>query len=355
MEPESNKTFLLFADEPKSFNLMRSTLQDLGWKVENIYSIKKLAELRDDTPPALCLAIFNDKGRILSPDELKTISKFCSTGRSVIITSSESEEIKSNANINSLVSAFGVEFRDDCVIRPNPLQNYHPKEAVIQDFVANRGLTDSMKRNSSKDARRVSQVDFEGSAETPKIIYPYGCSLKVTNSKLATVMMTSSKWALPSEQAICAFHIDSSVPDGFKLVAIGSCMMFRDGFLHKESNLAVFKSFIEFVGSKNFVINISDAKTLEIPVANYTPDMERLLSIPIPHIQRAGPLPEDPSSLFDEHLFTINNSMLPSLVEAYRDLKLEKRPLTLIKPNLERVKFPIEPAVHGFVLRRPSK
>lgn len=355
----ANNIFLrLSVNKNNLYERFDRALVEVGWQVQTIFSVRLLSDFYNESngnKRLVCLAILNPKDFYFNQDDLRCIERFSSAGHALIVGSGSYEDTSKRANLNAIVSKYGIKFRKNSVIRPNRFEHYHPKEAMIQGFIANRGLRDSLKRVSDQTSNHGDEAgNARGTGE--RIIYPYGCSIKVDN-KSSVVMMTSSKWTIPMEQPICTFYRDpSNNIDGFKLIAIGSASIFEDTYINKECNLSLLKSFSDFILNANgFVINISDAKTIEIPTVNYSPDIDRLISIPVPYIQQTEPLPEDKSSLIDQKTFNLDNSKLPLLIEAFRELDITKEPLTLIKPNFERHQLSLEPAVHGFLIRRYDK
>lgn len=184
-------------------------------------------------------------------------------------------------------------------------------------------------------------------------MYPRGCTMKIL-SRSATVMMTSSKWALPSCQPICAFYRDDK--NSARLIALGSASLLSDKFIDKEDNRSLIFSLLEFITKDDFKINVSDARTLEIAENNMTADMDKLIDTPISCFQSLEPLPENRLSLIDKSLFNIDNSKLPTLLRAYKELNVAGKPLTLMRPKsiswLRDISKKHQARQYKFILRR---
>lgn len=356
---EVKKVFLFWNEQSEqSLGLLRALLFENGWQVVDITTLNSLEEYYNDSATrtnaiCCCLAILNPVNYTFSFDEIEQLNKFCSAtttggGNSLIVASGDNENFSNQSNLNELVAMFGVKFNCDCVIRPNPYKNYHPKEARLEDFIVNRGLDYVLRKHLAPIKAASVSTMMPIQENEPRILYARGCTLQV--SKLSTIMMTSSKWAIPSRQAICSFY-RNGLNNNFRLIAIGSDLLFRDPFIDKEDNKALARTFLEFLVNKEFPINISDAKTIEIPKTNYTPDINHLLDVPICCLQQSESLPKDKLSLIDRRLFDIDNSMLPTISKAFKELNVCHEPLTLIKPNFECKPLDLEPATHGFLLR----
>lgn len=346
-----DKLLLVLSNEQSDFRSLEDQLSKDKWRVIflKVVDTKLLSDLRYSAKDGklICLAILNPINYKFSPQELKCIGEFCESGNSLIIAGGGNEEGGNRTNFNSILKRFGVKFNQDCVIRPNPFKQYHPKEVPLEDFIANRGLSDSIKKyidNFDTDDLKGLDIDNVG----PRILYANGCTIEVYD-KRSTIMMTSSKWALPNEQAICTFY--KNITNNCRVIVLGSASSMSDNYINKENNKALVKALFEFITNKDFIINISDARTIEIPKSSYTPDINELIDVPISCLQESQHLPKDKMSLVDKNLFKIDSSKVPDIVRAYRDLNVSNKPLTLIKPNFESCPFELEPATHGFLLR----
>lgn len=347
------KVLMILTSNSNQYKALESLLNKEDWKVLFLATldIKLLDERSKNTneQELNCLAILNPFNYSFSRLEQASISKFCHSGHSLIVAGGSNEDKTNKSNLNSILKEFGVRFNYDCVIRPNPYRQYHPKEAQLEDSIVNRGLSDSIKKYSrlhddDYGGLKIGELDNSGA----KILYANGCTIKVIK-KTSTIMMTSSKWALPSQQATCTFYKDFT--NNCRVVVIGCAPLMSDDYIDKEDNKALIKALLDFIVHKEFSINISDARTIEIPESSYTPNINELLDTPISCLQESQHLPEDKASLIDKKLFKIDNSNVPAIVRAFRDLNVSNKPLTLIKPNLESSPFELEPATHDFLLR----
>lgn len=370
------KIFIIYsqlADSSLSFGSFEALLEADNWQVEFLSSIGAdilLSRVDERVNQVKCLAVLGQP-KFSSRQELSVILEFSRQGGSLLLASSSTDELagarRSDA-LNHLAAPFGVHFNRDSIIRPNLYRHFHPKEAMLEDFIANRGLADSMRKyRTTRDSigtttaienilRTAKHEDQSPEEELMRIIYPYGCSLRV-NKKEATVMMVSSKWALPSGRPICAFH--TPAPTGEtprrvgRVVALGSAALVSDRFLDEEDNRPLARAIIDYLGlDKSFQINSSDARTAntgdEKPVE---PAIDRLVDLPVSCLQECEPLPDHRASLLDRRLFKISGNMIPFIVRAYTDLNVEPGPLTVVKPHHDPgAGLNLEPATHGFLL-----
>lgn len=351
-----DKLLLVLSSEQSDYRSLEDLLSKDKWRVIflQVLDTKLLGDLRYNARDGklICLAILNPLNYKFLPLELRCIEEFCRSGNSLIIAGGGNEEIGNRTNLHSILRRFGVKFNHDCVIRPNPFKQYHPKEAPLEDFIANRGLSDSIKKYMENFDTSDELKGVEIDNVRPRILYPNGCTIEVYK-KRSTIMMTSSRWALPNQQAICTFYKDTT--NNCRVIVLGSASLMSNNYINKEDNKSLIKALFEFIINKNFTINISDARTIETPKSLFTPDINELIDIPISCLQESQHLPKDKMSLIDKNLFKIDSSKVPDIVRAYRDLNVSNKPLTLIKPNFEACPFELEPATHGFLLRTSYK
>jgi intraflagellar transport protein 52 len=336
MDNQPARLFLIWSKSRGCYTSFRSLLEKDDWTVLIIQDLSNLSTFSStNAKNIVCLAILNPDGS-LSGDDIVNVHEFIWKGYSVILalsaTSEEDGLISRSVSINELSSAYGVKFNDDQVIRPNLYKFYHPQEAMIEDFVANRGLDVILRKHISQKPSDDSLLNAsDGPIKFgPKIIYPNGCTMQV-DIKSSTIMMTTSKGAIPSGQPIGAFHRNER--SQARVVMLGSASLMDDNYIDKEDNRPLVSCIMEFLTDENFPINISDARTIEIAENNLTADMKKLVENPIGCLRELEHLPENKSDLIDTKLFSIDNSQLPNVLKAYKDLGIAYEGLRLMKPT----------------------
>lgn len=387
--------FILSRREATEYEKYKVILKNEGWTkihwLQNFSSLEeKLQHLdqmkQDDDMIIACLAII-ELPRIHNKQNEQQLlqlieTNFHTKNRRLLLVANgindEDDEIdKEISFLNKLLTnmRFNVQFRRDCAIGMSPLSMdpdklYHPKEVKLtttsDQFIVNRGLSQWICEQR--------QIEASPRQSLIRILYPYGCSLalriinKIAREKQssATVMMTTGQASncLPKSQPICTFYKskDANLANSFKMISFGSAKMFTDNYIEREDNFEIICAFMRFLSSQeDFVatsgqalsINMSDASTLEIePNSQYTPHIDTILNYPLLPLPMRTFRPID--QLFDGKLFNIDNCMLAKLMQAYEDLSVDKGPLSLIKPHFECQSLPLEPAVHKFLLRRPT-
>lgn len=344
MEQIIEKIFIIWPHPQGQYNSLKSLLIQDGWQV---LESNNFVEFEQPKPGRIaCLAILNSGGgHKFTAIEIDQVLRF-SSENSLIVAHGCSEP---NTNdLNRIVSKFGIEFLPDCIIRPNRFKLFHPKEALLEDFISNRGLSDAIARHLKNKSPESSLSLDGGLSNNPQIIYPYGCTIKVNNKK-STVMMTSSQWAIPSKQCICTFYKGDDSNPNCRMISLGSSSMMSDKYLDEKDNRYIIIAMLEFITNRNFYINISEAKTIEIPMKNITPDIDQLIDIPISCFQESEPLPMDKSNLMIKKLFNIDSTKLPKVIRAFEVLGISQGPLTLIKPNLDLQPLNFESSNHELI------
>lgn len=356
----SQKNSLLIFLAPKSgvYTSFMSLAETCGWRVLVIADCNALDSVTSTHSADLtCLVLFDPLELSLSKKDFELIEAFHrdndedASNRSLFIASGFYENFDTStlvaraAAFGKLTAKFGIDFRHhNCVIRPNPYKQYHPREAQLKDFIANRGFAEWFARDNQE---QLESSNASSDNNTASIVYAQGCILNAASSKSTTVILTSSKWALPGKQPTCIL----SNSQARRLVALGSAAMLSERYINLEQNKRLAVSLLDLVSNQNFPLNLSDAKTLEIPELVYTADPVQLCEQPISSLQEMPELPADKHDLLDKRLFALDNRQLPELLEAVERLGLQNEPLTLIKPKFEVHELPLEPATHGFLLR----
>lgn len=103
---------------------------------------------------------------------------------------------------------------------------------------------------------------------------------------------------------------------------------------------------LQYLGSNQVQLNTIDAEEPEVPDYHYIPKTATLASELRVCLQEGGDdVPRDFTKLFDQKLFRLDLSAVPSAVRAYKALRVEHEPLHLIPPNFESPLPPLNPAV----------
>jgi len=385
------KIFLFWSKSSGRYRKFESLLKSNGWHVQvtsclRDYYLTRDVSTKEGEVEIVCFAIMQPTSG-LSETDMEYLHEFYNkflvkVYNCILFARGFESDDSPRDDLNKWLSRYGIEFRPEIgVLRPNPYKFYHPMEVLLEDFITNRSVSDRVKEHRS---HREIEIEDPSSFVFPsdsrleddsqaKIVYPKGCCLGV-DAKKAAILMTSSPWALPSNQAICALHENQGEnQEGGRqtnrMIIVGSSLLFSDEYISKENNYSLSRTLVDILADRDFSINVSDARTVEIPDDNMTPDTSRLCESPIACLQQSYLTPAEPSNLVYSKLFNLDTNHLPKILRAYKDLNIheaeinntdaqerhtESRYPRLILPELDLpYKSPKSAkANRGFIIRR---
>ncbi|KAG0427014.1 hypothetical protein HPB47_025916 [Ixodes persulcatus] len=144
-------------------------------------------------------------------------------------------------------------------------------------------------------------------------MYPYGATLNV--AKPAVALLSTGSCAFPLARPICA--------------------------LYQSQQDVLF----QFLTSDEVHLNAIDAGDPEVSDYGPIPALGSLSEGPFSCLQEGEEPPADPTELFQQQLYSLDNSLLPSVIRAYEEVGVPHEPLRLISPQFESPLPPLQPAV----------
>jgi len=169
-------------------------------------------------------------------------------------------------------------------------------------------------------------------------VFPYGASLNV--AKPAAPILTSGSVAYPLNRPLCAFY--SSEDKKGKLAVIGSGHLLTDKYINWEENDKIREILFDFLITNNITINEIDANDPETSDYKMIPDIGMLSSRVRTCLQLQESLnntghllfsTDNINALIDTKLCSLNTSMLPDTLIAYKTLNVPHNQLQLIPPT----------------------
>ncbi|KAI3387442.1 hypothetical protein SNEBB_004348 [Seison nebaliae] len=265
--------------------------------------------------------------------EFHALEKFIEEGHSVFLTLHEGGDNKYDTNLNYFLEKFGISWNNDAVVRTSYYKYFHPKEALIPNGIVNRKIGEYLGKIAINDdfGGGGDDDDYNKNNESVRFVYPYGSTLVCQNP--AATILSSGSVCYPLSQPICAVHGYDDKSSG-KLVVLGSTKMLSDQYIDKEENKKILDFIINFLLGK-IDLNEMDANDPNIGEYVYIPDIAYLSETVKTCLQDTDQIPRDFTKLFDHKLFTLNTSLVPTVIECYKDLHVEHTPLTLIPPEFE--------------------
>lgn len=279
-----------------------------------------------------------------SVSEFTSIRQYLERGGSVLFCLGESHD---KHNVNYLTEEFGIACNTDAVIRTvyrNP--HFHPREVAVTNGIVNREINRAAGFTSSSTARR------DGAASgSLSFLLPYGSSLTV--QKPAIPLLSTGQLAYPLNRPVCAAYVGSGPKSG-RMVVLSSSKILSDPFFDAEQNARLVEILLHFLGhSKDIRLNAIDADDPDINDYNYLPDVGALAETLKSCFQEGDSVTADFSTLFNDQLFRLHTDLIPPVVNAYKTLDVDHKPLTLIPPEFEMPLPALQPAVFAPEMREP--
>lgn len=180
----------------------------------------------------------------------------------------------------------------------------------------------------------ITTIPFEFTDEKLKVqfVYPFGSTLNVRNP--SNVLMTTGSVVYPFNRPIAGYYCNDK---NGKILALGSGYMFEDKYITEDTNSVIWDYFMALLVGNSIKFNSYDFSVLEINDNNLIPDtifMAEQPKVSLPESIEFD-IPVDFKEMFDMHLHSINNDLLPEVVGCYKHLYVKYESLKLIKPQFE--------------------
>ncbi|CAD5111449.1 DgyrCDS758 [Dimorphilus gyrociliatus] len=363
-ERVNSKTIIVNQSKREMFSL-QSGLKNLNKKLRSNWKLvanrEDLQENRLRDGKLLIIPAPRDKFSMTEFDALKS---YINGGGSILVLMTEGGETKLETNINFFLEEFGIMVNNDAVVRTHYYKYYHPKEALVSNGILNRAISqaagkaisaDDESNNSQQKSRKkkgANLADFELDEIFHKalsFVYPYGSTLNVI--KPSHAVLSSGSVTFPLNRPVCAFYPGKNGKG--KIAVLGSVHMFTDQYLEKEENAKILDVIINYLTTDEVVLNNIDAEDPEISDYNQQPDTTILGDQVKACLQETEDIPRDITTLFDKTLFSLDTSLVPKTIRAYKELNTKHEALSLITPQFETPLPPLNPAVYHPQFREP--
>ncbi|XP_065311440.1 intraflagellar transport protein 52 homolog [Dermacentor albipictus] len=276
--------------------------------------------------------------------EFSALRDFVTQGGRLLVLLGEGGERRFQTNINFLLEEYGIVVNSDAVVRTAYHKYPHPKEALISDGILNRAVSRALEETALGST-------LSGDSRGLTFVYPFGATLNV--AKPAVALLSTGGCSFPVARPVCALYIGQKGVSG-RIVVLGSCHLLSDHYLDKEDNSKVKDVLFHFLTNDQVQLNAIDAGDPEVFDYNPIPSLSTIADAPFCCLQEGEELPNDPMELFRKQLYTLDNSMLPVVINAYEELGVPHEPLRLISPQFECPLPPLQPAVFPPCFREPS-
>ncbi|KFM61153.1 Intraflagellar transport protein 52-like protein, partial [Stegodyphus mimosarum] len=267
----------------------------------------------------------------LTTKELQNLDKYTNCGGRILVTGSEGKNL---SNINIFLKKFGMEFRNDSVIRTLRFAPYHyPKEALILDSIANAALSDGYHGYPcTEKEKRYKLFPF---------IYPFGCSMDVQRNSV--VLLSTGNVCYPFSRPVCAFYQDTRT-DG-RIIAIGSTLAFTDDYIRKENNLKLVEIIFHFLTDKVVNLSLPDVQCPDISDYALLPNIADLSDLPYSCLQNSEETSAYSMAMLQRKIYQFDNRHVSRVLSAYKELNMMHEKLKIIKPKFEAPLPDLRPAL----------
>lgn len=255
-----------------------------------------------------------------SAGEIKAIAQFLESGGNLIVMLGEGGENRYDTNINFLLEEYGIMVNPDSVIRTSYFKYFHPKEVLITGGLLNREIT---------KATQSLHHDTDGNTTSMSLLYPFGSTVSVR--KPAIPIVSTGTASYPLNRPVCAF---ARAGKG-KIVVLGSVAFASDSYIDKEDNYLLLEIILEWLTGSNININQIDADDPDVSDYYYLPYTCKLANRVYFSLQECDEIPRDFTRLYNHSLYALDSSVLPDVLEAYKEFQIKHEPLQLISPQFE--------------------
>lgn len=291
------------------------------------------------------IMIPNLSDEILEAHEIDSLQNFIESGRSLLCLTQENS--KTTNRCNQFLSQFGMKIVSDGVVRTVYSKYLHPKNALIMDGILHPSLNSIRDEIKTEDITDLVTYQYKSDDDSISFVYPLGCSIDVQAP--SQPLLSSGMFSFPCKRPIaCSWEDLSKTERGerSRIVLVGSSMMFTDEWINKERNEDIFINLIRFLLHDGVSLDYSlNRKGGRIEESRVVPDIEALSERLRWCLEEQHPLPQDITHLLIRKTVSYDTSKVPQIIQLYKDLKLEKEPLSLITPDFLRPTPPLLPAV----------
>ena len=233
-------------------------------------------------------------------------------------------------NLNSFIKKRGVTISED-VISPSYICYVDPRHITVQGGMVNRAVSEFANDQKATFA------------------YPNGRDLELNAP--AFPLLASGLSSYPLNRPIIGYSPIGN--NGGSLTVAGSCQMFTDEWIKKESNEKLAKYLIELAITKSQKYNAIDAEHPEITERWYSPDVQSMSEKLRSCIQEGEKLRADFPQNFERGLFSMDMTFVADVQNLAQTLGLKNEPLETVKPQFDTALPPLTPAVFPPQMREP--
>jgi len=250
----------------------------------------------------------------------------------------------------------GVEFENNSVIKTTQHKYLHPKEALVTNGMIHKALVPKIKNAEEKEIESKFNIKtiLDENDDTDinnytglKIIYPFGCALKLSGS--AIPILNSGTVSYPVNSTLIGF---ASKGKG-RVIVSGSWKILEDSYIDQEDNLKLFEYLIKILTNndllKDFLKITKAVKNTQYNSAT-VPNIESLSEKLKCCIQESPSISQNFLNKFKIKLYESDFEKLPEALKLFEKLNVPYNNLKLIPPSFETPLLGLTPAVFPPIL-----
>ncbi|GFV59760.1 intraflagellar transport protein 52 homolog [Trichonephila clavipes] len=261
--------------------------------------------------------------------ELKALKKYLKHGGRLLVTGHEGKKI---SDINNFLKDYGIEFKNDAVIRIHRWPGcHHPKESVVTDGIMNKAIY-SLEQNW--------QPSDPNAHKNFRYLYPYGCTLNVDLEPI--ILLATGTACFPFNRPTCVFYKHPATHG--RLIAIGSTMALSDSYVIKEENVKLLIILIKLLSEDDIELNAIDIQCPDVTDYAPMPDTGKLAGFSYACLQESEEIISESVLMLRTKPYQLDNRHIPKVFEAYKELGATPSKLKIIKPKFETPLPELKPA-----------
>ena len=284
--------------------------------------------------------------------DFDAVKEYLEKGGSVYVALQEGGSEKNNTNINDFLSHYGISFNSDSVVRTSFLKYTHPKECYLEESKFHTEFSRTIKVPGKKkpftNDDLLDQVNLDEDDDKIKVIYPFGCSIKLKSNKISTVF-NSGIIAYPAKRSLMVATLSPSKKG--RLVVCGSESFYDDDYFEKEDNKKVIENVIKWLLGLSKVQLEKVSKEVELQELYHVPSIVSIAENIKSCLEETKDPPKNFYDMFDMSIFSIDNNLVPEAINLYNELNVKHEALGIIPPQFETPLPPLQLAVFDPIIK----
>ncbi len=205
----------------------------------------------------------------LDDQDITILDRFMKGGGRVLVLANEGGD-PCFEHLNVFIAPHGIRVEDNAVVRTiYHKECYHPKESLVKDAVLSSTFSAQVVKHrppapttaigSFTSSLTSATAPLNSDSEEPvTVLYPFGCTLKVTADR-AVPILTSGPYSLPPQAAVAAAaRVGAGV-----LAVCGSSSLFDDNYIGRVDNGALSTALLHLLTDDTIELSLGDGEIIQ--------------------------------------------------------------------------------------------